>query len=200
MSWSSPFSSWHSRALLTPFPNPHAFTPTKSALLLAVLLNAPVENEGVTLTLFSQPKPDDPSISETVAVDALGRVLIVTPKDSAGILSLARSTLSLPQTGGFRNTWVIKQDRTSQPIDRLFIPGQSAKGLLDDPDEISVQGFSKEKRELKRPVDGITELPKDLWELTGLVLEARSDAGSGSDGRRDELVLGKVRDVVRGLF
>ncbi|KAF8064325.1 hypothetical protein FPV67DRAFT_1419929 [Lyophyllum atratum] len=195
-SWSSPFASWHKRALQTPHPSPDAFTPTRHNLQLAVLLNAPIENEGITLTLFSQPTGDGYD-SETVAVDALGRVLIVSEKDAAGILGLAKEALALPPTEQFRNTWSIKHPFTSQPIDRLLIPSSgSATGLH----EVSVQGFSKTTRELKRPVEGITELPETLWELTGLVLEARDEAGLPGDERRNEVVLGKVREALEGLF
>ncbi|GLB44494.1 hypothetical protein LshimejAT787_1701210 [Lyophyllum shimeji] len=195
-SWSSAFASWHSRALLRPHPSPHAFTPTRDALQLAVLLNAPVEHEGITLALFSQ-ATEDGSGGETVAVDALGRVLIVTERDAAGMLGLAEEVLALPPTGAFRNTWFIKHPYTSQPIDRLFIP---SSGSAADLHQVSVQGFSKKTRELKTPVEGIIELPRTLWELAGLVLEAREDAGHPGDERRDEVVLGKVREVVRELF
>lgn len=194
--WSSPFSSWHSRALATPHPSPRTFTPTSESLLLAVLLNAQAENQGMTLALFSQPE------GGIVAVDVLGRVLYVTAKDSTGILDLARKTLDLPDTGKFRNTWVIKHDRTSQPIDRIFIPSRpstpSDSETLDHLKQVSVQGFSKDTRDLADPLDGITELPDSLWELAGLVLEAKE--GSGDRERRDQVVLGKVRAVVGNLF
>jgi hypothetical protein len=181
---------------LTPHPNPHAFTPTAESLLLAVLLNAQAEHEGMTLAVFSQPE------GGAVAVDALGRVLSVADKDSAGILDLARKALDLPETGTFRNTWIIKHAATSQPIDRIFIPSRSATSsdlaTLDHLKQVSVQGFSKNTRELKTPLDGITDLPDTLWELAGLVLEAKED--SGDRERRDQVVLGKVRAVVGNLF
>ncbi|KAG5645135.1 hypothetical protein DXG03_006852 [Asterophora parasitica] len=194
-SWSSPFATWHARALQTPHPNPHSFTPTRDNLRFALLLNAQAEHEGISLALFSQSK-DNGEGSETVAVDALGRVLVVPEKDTAGILGLAQQALKLPQTGAFRNTWVIRRPTTSQPIDRLFI--LPASGSSAAPHEVSVQGFSKETRELVEPVDDIKELPSVLWELAGLVLEARDGAVYGE--RRDEIVLGKVREVFAGLF
>ncbi|KAG5651910.1 hypothetical protein H0H81_006961 [Sphagnurus paluster] len=189
-SWSSPFASWHNRALLTPHPSPHAFNPTRDSLQLAVLLNAPIEHEGISLALFK-----DPTVTQIVAVDSLGRVLLVSEKDAVGILELARGALALPDTGAFRNTWAIKQPATSQPIHRIFIPSASGTDQLH---EISVQGFSKEIRELREPVQDIQELPPVLWELTGLLLEARDGAVYGAE--RDEVVLGKVREAVGGLF
>ncbi|KAF9458497.1 hypothetical protein BDZ94DRAFT_1313192 [Collybia nuda] len=196
--WSSPFAAWHSRALETPLPNPHEFTPTASSLLLAVLLNSQGENEGMTLALFSKPGPD----GGVVAVDTLGRVLHVPTKDSSGILGLSKDVLALPDTGAFRNTWVIKHDRTSQPIDRIFIPSRLASEgdlkTLAHMKQVSVQGFSKVTRELKEGVEGSTELPDKLWELAGLVREAREDGWEPE--RRDGVVLGRVREVLSGLF
>jgi hypothetical protein len=157
-------------------------------LLLAVLLNAPVEHEGITLTLYS-----DTEKGEIVAVDASGRVLLVSDKDAAGILSLAENTLELPDSEQWRNIWVVKRPTTSQPVHRLFIQSQ-------DPDKhlksVGVQGFSKETRDLKTPVGRFQELPDSLWILTGLVLEAREEV----DERRDDVVLGKVRQIVQDLF
>lgn len=190
--WSSAFAEWHRRALSTPHPKPHDFTPTSENLLLAVLLNAQVEHEGITLTLFA--KSGEENGGGSVAVDASGRVLLVSEKDTKGILDLSKEALGLPQTGRFRNTWVIHHVTTSQPIHRLLIP---TSGSSSDLHEVSVQGFSKEKRELAQHVEGISLLPKVLWELVGLVLEARGD----TDGeRRDEVVLGKVREIMRPYF
>jgi hypothetical protein len=206
MTWSSQYEGWHSRALSNPHPDPSSFTPSRSSLRFAVLRNAPVEPEGISLAFFNPPSSGSISDEGLYAVDAQGRALIVSPTDARGILDLATRVSELPETGAFRNTWVISQDRTSQPIDRLFVPKSSSysseSGLLDAGyQEVSVQGFSKEKRELKTPVDGIEELPESLWELTGLVLEARTDAGNTPDDeRRNGEVLGKVRDVLGGLF
>ncbi|KAF5376670.1 hypothetical protein D9615_007903 [Tricholomella constricta] len=193
--WSSPFAAWHDRALHTPHPDPHSFTPTRDTLQLALLLNAPIEHEGISVAFFSQSKENGAG-SETVAVDALGRVLVVAEKDAAGILGLAQEAVNLPSTGAWRNTWVIKRPTTSQPIDRLFI--FPASGSATGPHEISVQGFSKQTRELKDPVGDTRELPAMLWELAGLVLEARDGLVYGE--KRDEVVLGKVRETVAELF
>jgi len=53
--------------------------------------------------------------------------------------------------------------------------------------------------ELSYPVNGYHEMPYELWELTGLLLEARKGAGWPEE-ERDEFVLEKVRSVVRPLF
>jgi len=228
MAMASPLQGWHSRALQTPHPSPHSFTATRESLILTVLLNAQAETEGITLALFAEPPT-----GRTIAVDALGRVSIVAPKDFNGILSLAKRALALPDTGTWRNTWVIKHVATSQPIHRIFVSPQrgpsgagsdvvttvqegtdvdvevegtaaAAKGvdthvsIAGDLKQISVQGFSKTTKELKDPIKGRHELPNELWELTGLLLEAREGAGQGV--RRDDLVLDKVRSIVNPLF
>ena len=40
-----------------------------------------------------------------VAIDAMGRVLIVAQEDFTALEELARSVSSLPETGAFRNQW-----------------------------------------------------------------------------------------------
>ena len=114
--WSSPFASWHSRAESLSRTIVSTFTPSFDTLSLAVLLNSPSETNGFTLALFSQEKEDGPG-TRSIAVDALGRELIVADEDAAGILELAKKTLALPQTGGFRNTWIVKR-----PIDEPAYP------------------------------------------------------------------------------
>ena len=185
--WSSPFASWHFRSLLTPHPSPHTFTPTRQSLLLAVLLNSPVEHEGISLTLYS----DSGATGETVAIDARGRVLYVSERDAAGMLALAEKTLELPRSERWWNTWVVEQPRTSQLIHRVFIPSQDKSFK-----EVSVQGFSKETRALQTPVGMFQQLPNSLWELVGLVLEATE----GDHEDRDHVVLEKVREIVKDLF
>jgi len=187
---------WHSRALQTPHPDPHSFNATAESLILTVLLNAQTETEGITLAFFA-----DPPTGRTIAVDALGRVSFVASTDFDGILSLAKRALALPDTGTWRNTWVIKHVATSQPNHRIFISPQaqvSTPRSLSDLKQISVQGFSKVTKELKDLVNGYHELPHELWELTGLLLEAGERAGLGET--RDDLVLDKVRSVVHPLF
>ena len=186
---------WHSRALQTPHPDPHSFAPTPQSLILTILLNTKAEPKGIIVAFFSEPQTE-----RTIAVDSLGRVSFVASTDSDGILSLAKRAAALPDTGTWGNTWVIKHSATSQPIHRIFIPAQdqvSTARSLSDLKQISVQGFSKTTRELKNPVNGYHELPDELWELTGLLLEASEGSGAGG---RDELVLDKVRSVVNPLF
>jgi hypothetical protein len=188
--WSSPFASWHTRALRRPHPSPHTFTPTRQLLLLAVLLHAPVEHEGLTLTLYS----NNENKSVMVAIDACGRVLLVSEKDAAGIFALAGKTLELPKSEWWRNTWVVQRQMTSQTIHRLFIHSEDPDRCLK---EVGVQGFSKETRELNTSVEGLQKLPDALWELTGLLLEAREGVDTNN---RDHTVLGKVREIVKDLF
>ncbi|KAJ7484687.1 hypothetical protein FB451DRAFT_1028846 [Mycena latifolia] len=180
-SWASRYEDWHSRT--EAHPSPAAFTPTRAALSLAVLRNSPVEPEGFTLALF-----DDED--DKVAVDAMGRVLLVSAADYAGVIELAqRVATELPDTGRFRNTWVIKHAATSQPIDRLLVV---VDGQLK---ETSVQGFVKGKTELKTPVGDIGELPDVLSEVVGLVLEGRTGHARGSG---DSEMVQKVKDILSG--
>ena len=117
-----------------------------------------------------------------MAVDASGSVFVLAPQDFDGMLRLAQCTLSLPKPNNFRETWVVKHERTSQPIDRILVahvdlPSQPLEDYREEYTETSVQGFDKRKRELERAVDKIFKLPLELWELMGVALEARASGG-----------------------
>ncbi|KAJ7627624.1 hypothetical protein DFH06DRAFT_1007009 [Mycena polygramma] len=181
MSSDSPHANWHSRAKA--HPSPASFTPTRAALSVAVLRNSQIEPEGFTLALFD-------TGNDKVAVDAMGRVLLVEDADYAGVTALAqRVARELPETGRFRNTWVIDHPATSQPIDRILTV---AEGRLV---QTSVQGYTKGKKTLKPPVGDITELPEVLSELAGLVLEGRTGYSRGSG---DSEMVRKVKDILDG--
>ena len=154
--WSSKYQGWYSRS--TPHDSPSTFTPTREALAFVVLHNAQADPDGFTLALFHP----------NVAVDAMGRVLVVQEDDFAGLTSLAQKTLSLPQTGSFWNTWRIARERSEQVIRRLFV-AESKDGELG---QTSVQGYSKERTTLKPAVGSVDKLPEVLWELFGLIPEA----------------------------
>jgi len=193
---SRPLDSWIDST--RPHPNPHSFTPTLSALALATLRNAPAEHKGFTLALFHPHQSE----TEPVAITSSGRVLIVPQATFNSILNLVDQTRALPSTESFRNTWVIKQDRTSQPIDRLITFPSSSVSTSDDDREgemkqVSVQGFDHQARELKAPTAGYNTLPDPLFELTAAVLEAR-DHETGRD--KDEIVLARVRELVSSWF
>jgi hypothetical protein len=94
----------------------------------------------------------------------------------------------------------VKHERTSQPIDRILVahvdlPSQPLEDYREEYTETSVQGFDKRKRELERAVDKIFELPLELWELTGVVLEARASGGEKAEG-----ILRRVRSVLGNVF
>jgi len=190
----SPHAAWHARALQTPHPSPHDFTPTYDSLLLAALVESDLDPLGVTLTLYSPDttKPNDNSI---VAIDAFGRVLLVSPDDAVGILALARTSLNLPPPDGWQNMWVVKRQVTCLPINHLYLAPPPSAPDRKRLKKFSVAGYSERTRELEKPVDGIKELPHALWELVGLV----NEAGEGGYEARDELMLAKVRDVVKGF-
>lgn len=192
--WSSPYSEWRTRA--EKYPNSQSYIPHRGDLKLAVVRNAPADSEGFTLALFS-----NPAGAERVAVDASGGVFVLAAHDFDGILGLAQRTLSLPKPNNFRETWVVKHERTSQPIDRILVahvdlPSQPLEDYREEYTETSVQGFDERKRELERAIDKIWELPLELWELTGVVLEARASGGE----EEDEGLLKRVRSVLGNVF
>lgn len=169
-------AGWHART--TPHPSPETFVPTRSALAFAVLRNAQADPEGFTLALFSP----------NIVVDARGRVLILAIDEWDAIVDMARKTLNLPKTGKFWNTWRVKQERTSQPIDRILVA--SAGGELA---EESVQGWAKGKTELSEPVGEITRLPQVLDEFVELVREGRDGYVKGEE---DKEIIKKVKGVL----
>lgn len=190
---------WHSRALQTPHPDPYSFTPTPESLILTVLLNAQSDPQGISLAFFADTE-------RIIVVDALGRISLVEPSDFDGIRSLANRALALPDAGSWMNTWVVKRGFTCQPNHRIFISPQeqltntnTTPRSLSNLKQIGVQGFSETTKELCYPINGYLELPYELWELTGLLLEARAGAGWPGEGR-DDIVLDKLRSVVDPLF
>jgi hypothetical protein len=107
----------------------HNFTPNYDSLLLAALVNAPLDPQGVTLTLYSQSSSNATVPNNFVAIDSVGRVLLVPPEDGLGIVALARQSLELSPTNGWINTWFVKQETTCPVLDRLWIlPRNSARG------------------------------------------------------------------------
>jgi hypothetical protein len=93
--WSSIYSGYLQRA--DPHPNPKTFTPTRSALELAVLRNSQVEHQGIDLAIFS----------DRVIIDSKGGVRIMKERDFDGIMELAQMVNHLPSTNEFRNLkWI----------------------------------------------------------------------------------------------
>ncbi|KAI0341737.1 hypothetical protein BDW22DRAFT_269156 [Trametopsis cervina] len=167
---------WHARA--QPHPDPSSFTPDRAQLAFAVLRNAAANPEGFTLALFA---PD-------IAIDASGQVLVAQSADFTGLVSLAKQTVDLPPTGSSMNAWRIAQPRTSQPIERLFVPGPDGQLV-----QTSVQGYEKGKTELSKPVGDTDQLPPLLEELFGLIGEARDGYVRGEE---DAATIRKVKVVL----
>ncbi|RDX56617.1 hypothetical protein OH76DRAFT_1395739 [Lentinus brumalis] len=159
---SSSASGWRARA--EPYASAAEFTPSKDALVFAVLLNTPADPEGFTMALF---RPD-------IAVDARGRVVQLKPEDFSTLASLAEDATRLPDTGSFMNAWRVAHDRTSQKIDRLFVRTPSGELM-----QVSVQGWHAEKKKLQTAVGEHDELPPVLHELFGYIQEGRADYQRG---------------------
>jgi hypothetical protein len=159
--------------------NPESWQPERKDLVFAVVRNAQVEHHALTFALFGP----------NIGVDASGNVLALKEDDFSILSSLASQTLELPETGNFRNTWIIRRPTTCQPIERLLVSTSESEVA-----ETSVQGYNNEGEfELERPVGDITVLPPLLQDLFGSILKARADY----DRRhRDEVVLKKILDVV----
>ncbi|KAI0831456.1 hypothetical protein BC628DRAFT_1486749 [Trametes gibbosa] len=170
-------AGWHVRA--NPHPSRADFVPARDTLVLAELLNAPADPEGFTAALF---RPD-------VAVDARGRVLQLQSADFAALATLAEQTARLPETGSFMNAWRVAHDRTSQPIDRLFVPASDG-----DIKETSVQGWDPDKKQLKEAVAQYQELPPVLHELFGYLKEGREDYQRGREEDRD--LIARIKALV----
>jgi hypothetical protein len=196
-SWSSPYADWHARALLTPHPSPHNFTPTYDSLLLVSLVNPPFVPQRVALTLYSQSPSNTTIPNDIIAIDALGRVLLVSPEDGAGIMTLARKSLEVSPINARSNIWFVKPVTTCPTLDFLWIlPPNHVRNFGRHLRSVSVYGFSKWRKELETPQNGVYGLPDALWELMGLV----DEAGVGDYEERDEVVLMKVREAVEGLW
>jgi len=172
---SSPIG-WHSRA--TPHPDGSAYDIQKANVVFGLTRNSRVEQDGFSVALF---RPN-------VAVDAMGRVFVLTEEDFSALASLATETTSLPDTGAFRNQWRIKHDRTDYPIDQLYIATDN--GLHT----IGVYGHDGETTALKTPVGDILNLPTPLNSIITLAKEGRDGFERGTENTE---VTSKVKEVLR---
>lgn len=172
-------SGWHSRA--QPFTG--TFEPTRDALVLASIHSTPVNPEGFTLALFTP----------NIAVDARGAALTLEQADFDALKSLSNRAVDpaeVPSPGTFRNQWAIAHPITSRPIDRLLV--KNSEGFA----EVSVSGYEQGKTTLRAPVGEITELPAVLYDVFGLILEAREDG----PGEANADLVGKVKELLDGAL
>ncbi len=183
--WSSQYSGYLQRAAL--HPNPHSYNPQRNQVTLIGLRDALRGSDPFSLAIFL----------DKTAIDMKGNVYVLDQEDYDGITELARAVENLPKIDDdFCNQWRVKNQITCRPIERILLP----KALLptsptayDDSEfaETSVYGFSQSHSFLQRPVDGHDKLPHSLWQLTGLVIEARE-----TPGKKDTLVLEKVTNIL----
>ena len=186
--WSSIYSGYLHRA--DPHPNPKTFTPIRSALELVVLRNSQVEHQGIDLAIFS----------DKVVIDSKGGVRIMKEQDFEGIMELARSVNTLPNTDGFRNQWRVQHERTDRPIDRILYAGGNLPPIPreryeEEYKETSVYGFDKHRIRLEQSVGSFMTLAPPLWELVGLATEARESAEE-----EGAVVLEKLKAILGNVY
>ncbi|KAF8606964.1 hypothetical protein BDV93DRAFT_436736 [Ceratobasidium sp. AG-I] len=169
-------AGWYSRT--TSHPDGARYAVNKDNLVFGLTRNARVEQNGFSVALF---KPN-------VAIDAMGRVLVVAKEDFTALEELARSVSSLPDTGAFRNQWRIRHDRTDYPIDQVWV--NTANGLKT----VGVYGHDGETTELKTPVNGITQIPSVLNDFVAYAKEGRTGFERGTE---DSEVTSKVKAILQ---
>jgi hypothetical protein len=165
-------SGWHTRAT----EHTGSFGPAKEKLVLNILVNSQVEHDGFTLGLI---KPN-------FAVDARGKILILSDDDFAAFMTKVEEVKALPvpeQLG----QWRVKQQRTSYPIDILKLPGQP---------DVSVYGWSASTSTLEGPTEGHTSLPDPLQTLVGWAKEAREGYQRGHVDPADQEVIDQVKNLL----
>ncbi|QRV92449.1 hypothetical protein RhiJN_20467 [Ceratobasidium sp. AG-Ba] len=167
-------TGWHSRA--QPHPDGSAYDVKKENAVFGMMRSTRVEPEGFTVALF---KPN-------VAVDAMGRVLVLTKEDFSALSSLAAETATLPNTGSFRNQWRVKHDRTDYPIEQLYVA--TSNGLHT----IGVYGHDGQTTTLKPPVGNIANLPAPLNSIITVAKEGRNGFERGTENTE---VVSKVKAV-----
>ena len=170
-------AGWHSRA--TPHPDGAAYDIKKENVVFGLTRNSRVEPEGFSVALF---KPN-------VAIDAMGRVFVLSEDDWSALANLASQTNSLPDTGSFRNQWRVKHDRTDYPIDYLHVSTGS------DLHMIGVYGHDGQTTTLKPPVGDITDLPEPLNKLVTYAKEGRDGFERGQENAE---VTARVKAVLQG--
>ncbi|KAB5590691.1 hypothetical protein CTheo_5862 [Ceratobasidium theobromae] len=157
-------TGWHSRS--TPHQDGPAYDIRKENLVLGMARNSKVEPEGFSVAFF---KPN-------VAVDAMGRVLVVPESDWTAIVNLATQTLSLPTTGEWMNQWRVKHDRTCYPIDQLCVAKPDGRLHV-----ISVYGHDGQTTQLQPPVHGRNNLPDSINTLISYAKEGREGFELGEE-------------------
>lgn len=166
--WSSKLEGWYKRA------RPHSSPPdidfSEAKIIMASRYSA-MGGSGFNMALFELDS------NGKIAVDARGQVLILDAEDAAAFSTLLDNTLSLP-THEYR-IWHLS---TCRPFDIISV---AAAG--DKFEEFSIYGYRKSMRDLEEN-DG--QLPDALWELYGVVEEAKS---RGRNEEKDEEVLNAVK-------
>jgi len=172
-------------------PAPPNWQAKESDLAFAVIYDGPgpEDDNPLTLAVFGKDSGDK------IAVDAMGSVLTLKQDDFDKFVALAEKTTKpdFPQSGGWRNTWSIFHQRTSQPIERLVVPVPYGELPYK---ETAVQGYSPDQKKLQERIGKMidAELPDVLFELFGLITHARREFNRDE---RDEETLSRVVSTIK---
>ncbi|KAF8583580.1 hypothetical protein K439DRAFT_1390347 [Ramaria rubella] len=173
--WSSPHSGWYKNSQLST----DLFTPTREGLIFGHILNSPATHWMFICAFFTP----------NVAVDSMGRILLVPKEHFDAIAGLALQTVDLPDTVSFRNTWRVKHDRSDQNIRSLLVKMKDEEKMRTT----SVYGYEKGNEMLENEVQGMTTLPPVLMELFGLLEEAKQGY---EKGKEDTGLIGTVKALL----
>ncbi|KAF5339346.1 hypothetical protein D9611_009850 [Ephemerocybe angulata] len=205
MIWSSSLSGFLNRADEYGRPGSE-FKPPRSSLELAYTYTAMLDPDGFGLAIFQSDGSPDSDPSRWYAVDTYGRILHLQAEDVAGLQTLfkrVREGVYFTKSRG----WELEQRISCMPGERLVFPkevGSLPPVPSEDPSMeefkiMGVSGFDYSDRRLVNPVDGLKEIPEELFELMGLVWEGLDGPGSPyapGAPKNDEVVLNYVRNML----
>jgi len=172
---SAKLDGWHERA--RPHSSPPNIDISKAKILIASRYRA-MRSSGFNMALFELDS------KERIAVDASGQVLILDAEDATAFSTLLDSTLSIP-TRKYR-IWHLASCR---PFDIVTVADSG-----DQFKEFSIYGYRKSMRDLE---DNGGQLPEALWELYGVLEEAKS-RNQGEE--KDEEILRAVQERLQHLI
>jgi hypothetical protein len=178
--WSSKLEGWHGRA--RSHGSPHGIDFSTAKILMASRYDA-MGGSGFNMALFELDN------EEKIAVDVKAHVRILNSEDATAFSTLLDNTLALPT-----RQYTIRHVNSCQPNNFVSV---AAEGNAFE--EFRIYGYQKSMRDLedRNPGDNGGQLPDALWELYGVIIEARALVLPGQE--EDEEVLKAVEDRVHHL-